>query len=936
MLKFFLLIILILINTISLADDCAEIARRTGGICVVPPIADQTDPDWEKMYAGVVLRALISSIQPSIITVNPNQLPQGGTANFVLMSSKTHFNDNSQIDIGGGITIDITKVKSDTEMLLNITAPANTTSGYYDITVNTGEETVTGVEVLRIIPASNSPEILSISPAILAKNSTIEMQIYGNNQTNFTESSIVKFATKQADKSFIDDSGITAQIKTVTSNLLTITANVTATASTGLHNITVITGTEKAIDNNELGSLRINERDSDFAEITSITPNNASQGDTLTINIAGSNVEFINNQSTVKFDDTGIEILSTTVISPTQATAEIKIADNALLGTRGVYITTGAEIAKKLASFAIFSPASISLNTDQGQQGDNVQLMITGDRTNFEQNVTQINFGENGITASTVTVINQTTVVANIQIANDAEPTIRDISVVTGEEVVALLNAFTVNALPETDESNLPTSTPETDEPNSTPVSISESQDSKVTQSIIEFIEKDRQITEANEVIIIAKRIDSTDGEVTVNYTIIDKTANSEEDFTTTGNTLVWKDGDNKDKEIIISILDDENVEEDEFFILKLTDVTGNAALGLSEVEITILNDDEKIIIEQPTDLNADEHDNPETDNYKNTLDSTTDIHNEPITDEIDSIPEETKIINPGTIKLIAQDLMVEEDSGNIIFTAERINGIDGELTAEYIIYGNTEAKTDFEITKGILVWQDGENDSKKITIPVIDDNEQEEDETFYFELATDSNYLNTSNIEITILKNDLKVTNFIPVISSLPTKICPESNEIRYIHCTFQNREVGDIFIAENASVSNAILIGNAKNEGLVSNLTIEADATLTGGKVTGYIQNEGTMADFTFVGASLSGGILKGEIYNNSDIYNVNLAPNTIINGGQLHGDIIGDSEQKAILKNLIIRKGSVLYNVKIVIDSVIIDEDRVFIDENVEFIH
>ena len=121
-----------------------------------------------------------------------------------------------------------------------------------------------------------------------------------------------------------------------------------------------------------------------------------------------------------------------------------------------------------------------------------------------------------------------------------------------------------------------------------------------------------------------------------------------------------------------------------------------------------------------------------------------------------------------------------------------------------------------------------------------------------------------------------------------------------------------------------------------MVSNLTIEADATLTGGKVTGYIQNEGTMADFTFVGASLSGGILKGEIYNNSDIYNVNLAPNTIINGGQLHGDIIGDSEQKAILKNLIIRKGSVLYNVKIVIDSVIIDEDRVFIDENVEFIH
>ncbi|MDM8567812.1 hypothetical protein QUF74_19460 [Candidatus Halobeggiatoa sp. HSG11] len=329
-----ILIFLSLISTIPTvqADDCGKIAQGTGGVCIVPSIADQTNPDWEKIFANAVLNALISSIQPSIITLSSNQLPQGGTASSTLTASKTHFNDSSQIDIGGGIIIDITEVKSDTNMLLNITAPANVTPDYYDITVNTGTETATGIGVLRITPASSSPEILSISPAILSKNSTIEIQIFGNNQTNFTDSSVVTFGTKQADNSFIGDNGITAQIKTVTPNLLTITANVTATADIGLHNVTVTTGAEIAIDNNELGSLRINERDSNLAAITSVTPNNASQGDTITINIAGSSVEFINNQSAVKFGDTGIEVLSTTVTSPTQATAEIKIANNALLG----------------------------------------------------------------------------------------------------------------------------------------------------------------------------------------------------------------------------------------------------------------------------------------------------------------------------------------------------------------------------------------------------------------------------------------------------------------------------------------------------------------------------------------------------------------------------------------------------------------------------
>ncbi|MFK5970623.1 MAG: Calx-beta domain-containing protein [Candidatus Marithrix sp.] len=845
------IIFLIFISSIPivLADDCAKIAQLTGGVCIVPPIADQTDPDWEKMFTNVVLNALISSIQPSIITVSPNQLPQGGTANFTLTASKTHFDNSSQIDIGGGIIIDITQVTSDTEISFNITAPINATPDYYDITINTGSEIATGIGVLRITPDSNSPEILSISPAIVSKNSTIEMQIFGNDKTNFTDSSVVKFASKQADNSFIEDTGITAQIKTVTPNLLTIIANVTATASAGLHNINVLTGTEEAIDNNELGSLRINEYDSDFAEITSITPNYASQGDTITINIAGSSVEFIDDQSIVKFGATGIEILSTTVISPTQAIAEIEIADNALLGVRDVYITTGAEIATKLDGFAIFSPVSISLNTNQGQQDDNLQLMITGDRTNFEQGVTQINFGGTGITTSTINVINQTTIVANIRITNDAEPTTRDISVVTGEEVVAFLNAFTVTALIEIDESDTSLPIPEVDKPDISSSTINPEK-IKINPGIIELTEKTKQVSETGKVIIVAKRINGSDGKITVKFNTIDGSAESGDDFTAVDDALTWEDGGDKDKEIIISILADENIEEDEIFTLKLTDVTGDASLGLSETEITILDKVVELLVDK------------EEPNFP---------------PQIPVIAEQKKL----PIVKIIEDL----NSPKIKLPTEEPN-------------------------------------------PSIDNDDSIPEKDVPVEIE-----------EITIV-----LPKPTPLISYTPP--CPESNII-YTYCSFQNKEIKDIFISENASVSNAILTGIMENHGWASNLTIEIDAKVTGlnsdndeieGVLTGTIINNGTIENIAFHGASISGGTLGGIIFNNSKIdgiCSVKLAPDTHIISGILCGEIIGNLEHPAILEALIIKKGSYLENVIIANDVIFEDENQVTIGENVVFL-
>ncbi len=113
-----------------------------------------------------------------------------------------------------------------------------------------------------------------------------------------------------------------------------------------------------------------------------------------------------------------------------------------------------------------------------------------------------------------------------------------------------------------------------------------------------------------------------------------------------------------------------------------------------------------------------------------------------------------------------------------------------------------------------------------------------------------------------------------------------------------------------------------------MLSNSTIKAGATVRGGILSGYITNEGILADFDFRGASIIGGTLSGTITNNSKVggwfQDVHLAPNTYINGGILKGEIVGDIEIPALLENLEIKSGAKL--------SGVIIGDNVHISENV----
>ncbi len=308
-----------------------------------------------------------------------------------------------------------------------------------------------------------------------------------------------------------------------------------------------------------------------------------------------------NENSILDFDYDTIIVVDKVIKSPTFMTVFIDINKDSFKGFHNLTITTDEETANDdsigllLVRDDSSQPATINnIVPAESKQDSELTLTISSSNTNFIDGITEITFlNDNGIEVLPVEVINKTQATVTIKIAANASKGKRDIYITTGGEIVALLNAFTVTASPVIDEPNAPPTVPdvEVDKPN-IPTSIPELEETEITPSIIELTEKTKIAFETTEVIIVVKRTENTVDQVTVKFTTLNGSAKAGEDFIITNGTLTWEDGDSKDKEITISILADENIEEDETFTLKLTDVTGNASLGLTAIEITILDDD--------------------------------------------------------------------------------------------------------------------------------------------------------------------------------------------------------------------------------------------------------------------------------------------------------------------------------------------------------
>ena len=85
-----------------------------------------------------------------------------------------------------------------------------------------------------------------------------------------------------------------------------------------------------------------------------------------------------------------------------------------------------------------------------------------------------------------------------------------------------------------------------------------------------------------------------------------------------------------------------------------------------------------------------------------------------------------------GRISFTTSTNSVGEAGGQVSVTARRDGGNFGDLIVSYTTRdGTAKAGSDYFPTNGVLHWTDGDSSVKAITIPIIDDNVVEANETF-------------------------------------------------------------------------------------------------------------------------------------------------------------------------------------------------------------
>jgi len=420
----------------SNSTECpyCELIEATDGTQI---IIDKDLPNWQALLESALENILLSAIQPTLINVSPRFLPQGSTANLTITASKDPFVPNAiqQVSVTGlQVNDPAVAILNPRQLVINVTVPPDTAvNTLRDISVVVDGQTVIGTELFYVSPVPTVAQVLSVTPNEMARGTTTTVTLYGQG-TAFDDSSQVDFG-----------SGVTATVTAYTPERLTVNVKASDTATIGYRHVAVTThGVTVTNDAKAVGLLLINASDiAGLPQITQVTPVFGAQGQTLTLELVGKDVAWLAGQTELQL--TGIEVLNTTVNSPTMLQAQIRIPENALLGSRDVYAMTGGQTAVRFAGFAVFSPASLSLSTNSALPGQRKILRILGTNTHFKSGVTQLNFDKSGITVSALTVISETELEATLRVAEDADiNTQYFVTAVTDQEVAAFEGTFQV------------------------------------------------------------------------------------------------------------------------------------------------------------------------------------------------------------------------------------------------------------------------------------------------------------------------------------------------------------------------------------------------------------------------------------------------------------------------------------------------------------
>lgn len=168
----------------------------------------------------------------------------------------------------------------------------------------------------------NNPSITSLSPSSGAQGQTnLDVNIYGTNLTSSMSTSFSGSGINVNSTTFVSSTQLKANID-ISSSATASTRNVSVSGVTGTLSFTV----------NSSGSGTTSPT------ISSLSPNNGDQGQSMTVNISGSNFANSNSTSNVYFGS-GINVNSVNYINSSNITANISISSSASTGSRNVTVS---------------------------------------------------------------------------------------------------------------------------------------------------------------------------------------------------------------------------------------------------------------------------------------------------------------------------------------------------------------------------------------------------------------------------------------------------------------------------------------------------------------------------------------------------------------------------------------------------------------------
>ena len=222
----------------------------------------------------------------------------------------------------------------------------------------------------------------------------------------------------------------------------TLTLSIAALASTGEYSISATTGGEFAFLNNAFVVTP------GTPILVSATGANVQQGMAFTgftsVGVLGQLTSFVNGVTTVNLGN-GVNVTGVTVTSPDSLSVSGSVSPLAFVGSRNITVTTGAQQLVLFGAFFV-SPGTAQitqLSPNTGNQGQTMNVAITGTNTNFTQNVTVANFGQ-GISVNTLTINSLTSATANITVAANAIAQQNSVTLTTLGESATAVNAFTI------------------------------------------------------------------------------------------------------------------------------------------------------------------------------------------------------------------------------------------------------------------------------------------------------------------------------------------------------------------------------------------------------------------------------------------------------------------------------------------------------------